>query len=61
MASHSRIRAIKEGQFRFENQDSHFIGIQLFQINFPLNALESFKIIMAKNNCTMSAKIIDDK
>ena len=33
---HYRARAIKEGQFRFANLTSHFIRIQIFQIDFPL-------------------------
>ena len=36
-------RPIKDGQFNsFENLASHFIGIQIFQIDFPLIALEGF-------------------
>ena len=33
---HYRLRPIKECQFRFANFASHFIRIQIFQIDFPL-------------------------
>ena len=32
---HYRARAIKEGPFRFANLASHFISIQIFQIDLP--------------------------
>ena len=32
---HYRARAIKEGRFRFANLASHFICIQIFQIDLP--------------------------
>ena len=31
---HYRLRPIKRGQFRFSNFPSHFISVQIFQINF---------------------------
>ena len=33
---HYRLRPIKEGQFRLVNFASHFIRVQIFQIDFPL-------------------------
>ena len=35
-AMHYRLRPIKECQFRFANFTSHFIRVQIFQIDFPL-------------------------
>ena len=42
---HYRARAIKEGQFRFANLASHFIRIQIFQIDLPpiLSASKYFR------------------
>ena len=33
---HSRLRSIKSGEFRLINFVSHFIRVQIFQIDFPL-------------------------
>ena len=42
---HYRARAIKEGRFRFANLASHFIRIQIFQIDLPpiLSASKYFR------------------
>ena len=33
---HYRLRSIEGGQFRLANFASHFIRVQIFQIDFPL-------------------------
>ena len=41
---HYRLRPIKRGQFRFANFASHFISVQIFQIDFSALSLIFFCI-----------------
>ena len=52
---HYRLRPIKRGQFRFSNFASHFISVQIFQINFStlppiLSVSKYFRYVLRTRN-----------
>ena len=51
---HYRLRSIEGGQFRFVSFASHFIRVQIFQIDFPL-ILSVSKYFTAVTNITSRA------
>ena len=54
-ALHYRLRPIEGVQFRFDNFGSHFISVQIFQIDFStllliLSAFKYFRLILKRRN-----------